>query len=129
MPTSTSCLPVARGYRQPLAAGYRPTLAPLIERLVAEGNLRPGMLFEHCRVEEVSDAELLAHRDVARFDPDLDSVVNLNTPEDYTAARQRLPPEVVVQCYGALGVKGYSRPPDGSGGDTRCGGHRRRACS
>src|SRR3954469_23000887 len=36
-------LPVARGYRQPLAAGYRTALAGLIDRLLSEGDLRPGM--------------------------------------------------------------------------------------
>ena len=41
-------MPVARGHRQPLAAGYRTALAPLIEKLLGEGDLRPGMLFRHC---------------------------------------------------------------------------------
>jgi molybdopterin-guanine dinucleotide biosynthesis protein A len=43
-------LPVTRGFRQPLAAGYRTGLAGLVTKLVGEGNLRPGMLFEHCEV-------------------------------------------------------------------------------
>ena len=95
-------LPVARGFRQPLAAGYRTALAELITKLVAEGDLRPGMLFKHCRVIQLDDAELLADTALARYDADLDSVVNINTPEDYAQARDRLPSEVTVQCFGAL---------------------------
>ena len=33
-------LPVARGFRQPLAAGYRTSLAGLVEKLLGAGNLR-----------------------------------------------------------------------------------------
>src|SRR6266536_3603655 len=43
-------LPVARGYPQPLAAGYRTTLAQVAERLVKEGRLRPAFLFDDCAV-------------------------------------------------------------------------------
>jgi molybdopterin-guanine dinucleotide biosynthesis protein A len=103
-------LPVARGFRQPLAAGYRTALAGLIGSLVADGNLRPGMLFKQCRVVELDDAELLDDADLARLDPELDSVVNLNAPEDYREARRRPSPEVVVECFGAL-VSGGRRGP------------------
>jgi molybdopterin-guanine dinucleotide biosynthesis protein A len=95
-------LPVARGFRQPLAAGYRTALAELITKLVAEGDLRPGMLFKHCQVIQLGDAELLADSALARYDADLESVVNINTPEDYAEARARPPSEVTVQCFGAL---------------------------
>jgi molybdenum cofactor guanylyltransferase len=103
-------LPVARGFRQPLAAGYRTALAGLIGSLVADGNLRPGMLFKHCRVEELGDAELLADVDLAQFDPELDSVVNVNAPDDYAQARRRPCPEVVVECFGALALGGRRGP-------------------
>ena len=99
-------LPVARGFRQPLAAGYRTALAGLIQRLLGEGNLRPGMLFGHCRVEELTEAEILLHAGVARFDPELESVVNVNSPDDYAEARRRPAPEVTVQCFGALASEG-----------------------
>ena len=95
-------LPVARGFRQPLAAGYRTALAGLITKLVAEGDLRPGMLFKHCQVLQLDDAELLTDTALARYDPDLESVVNINTPEDYAEAHGRPPAEVTVQCFGAL---------------------------
>jgi molybdenum cofactor guanylyltransferase len=103
-------LPVARGFRQPLAAGYRTALAELVAKLVAERSLKLGMLFEQCRMRTLDDATLLADRDVARFDPHLDSVVNVNEPDDYAAARERPGPEVVVECFGALASRGHRGP-------------------
>jgi molybdopterin-guanine dinucleotide biosynthesis protein A len=103
-------LPVARGFRQPLAAGYRTSLAGLVADLLAEGNLRPGMIFKHCDVTQLDDAQLLADAALVRHDPTLESVVNVNTPEDYAAARDRPPPEVVVECFGALAKNGGHRP-------------------
>jgi molybdopterin-guanine dinucleotide biosynthesis protein A len=95
-------LPVARGYQQPLAAAYRTGLAELAERLVKEDRLRPAFLFAECSVARLDDAALLADPVLAALDPDLDSVLNVNTPDDYQAARQRPAPEVTVQLFGAL---------------------------
>ncbi|GEL19680.1 molybdenum cofactor guanylyltransferase [Pseudonocardia asaccharolytica] len=95
-------LPVARGFPQPMAAGYRTALAELAGKLVADAKLRPAMLFERCRVRRTGDAELLADAELARLDPDLDSVVNVNAPQDYATARQRPAPQITVQRYGAL---------------------------
>ena len=39
---------------------------------------------------------------LAALDPDLDSVLNVNTPADYEAARARPAPEVTVQLFGTL---------------------------
>ena len=104
-------LPVARGYQQPLAAAYRTGLAELAERLVKEDRLRPAFLFAECRVERLDDATLLADPALAKFDPDLDSVLNVNTPDDYQAARQRPAPEVTVQLFGALVKAGRPAGP------------------
>jgi molybdenum cofactor guanylyltransferase len=95
-------LPVARGYRQPLAAAYRVSLAGTAERLVKEDRLRSAFLFAECRVETLDDAELKRDPVLAALDPDLDSVLNVNTPGDYTAARARPAPEVTVQLCGVL---------------------------
>ena len=95
-------LPVARGYQQPLAAAYRTGLAELAERLVNEDKLRPAFLFAECAVTRLDDAALLADPVLAARDPDLDSVLNVNTPGDYAAARQRPAPEVTVRLSGAL---------------------------
>ena len=89
-------LPVARGYRQPLAAAYRTGLADLAERLVKEERLRPAFLFEECSVAQIDEAELLADPGLALLDPGLDSLLNVNTPDDYQAARRRPAPEVTV---------------------------------
>jgi molybdopterin-guanine dinucleotide biosynthesis protein A len=103
-------LPVARGFRQPLAAVYRTGLAGLVADLLRQGNLRPGMIFKHCVATQLDDAALLADLAVATYDPDLESVVNINTPEDYRAARDREPPEVAVERFGALAKGGGHRP-------------------
>jgi molybdopterin-guanine dinucleotide biosynthesis protein A len=91
--------PVARGYRQPLAAGYRTRLAGLLAQLVEAGDLRPGMLLTHCATALPGDAELLsgpAGAELAGVDPALESVINVNTPEDYAAALARPAPLVSV---------------------------------
>jgi molybdopterin-guanine dinucleotide biosynthesis protein A len=103
-------LPVARGFRQPLAAAYRTGLARLVADLLRQGNRRPGMIFEHCTVTQLDDAALLADPAVARLDPDLESVLNVNTLDDYRAARDREPPEVTVERFGSLAKGGGHRP-------------------
>jgi molybdopterin-guanine dinucleotide biosynthesis protein A len=95
-------LPVARGYQQPLAAAYRTGLAGLAERLVKEDRLRPAFLFAECTVTRLDDAALLTDPVLAALDPGLDSVLNVNTPDEYQAARERPAPEVTVQLFGAL---------------------------
>jgi len=95
-------LPVARGFRQPLAASYRTALAPAAERLVREGRLKPAFLFEECNVAVLDEAVLRADPVLAALDPELDSVLNVNEPADYQAARCRPAPEVTVQRFGVL---------------------------
>jgi molybdopterin-guanine dinucleotide biosynthesis protein A len=95
-------LPLARGYPQPLAAAYRVTLAPVAMRLVEQQRLRPAFLFEECQVTRLDEAALRADPMLAALDPGLDSVVNLNEPADYQAARARPAPEVTVQRSGVL---------------------------
>jgi len=102
-------LPVALGHRQPLAAGYRTDLAGPTAELLAGGGTRPGQLFERCRVRALDEAALLADADLARLDPDLDSVQNVNEPAAYAAARTRPAPTVGVECYGALARAGRPR--------------------
>jgi molybdenum cofactor guanylyltransferase len=106
-------LPVARGYPQPLAAAYRTGLAGLAERLVKEDRLRPAFLFAECAVTRLDDDQLLTDPVLAALDPGLDSVLNVNTPDEYQAARGRPAPEVTVQLFGALvkaGRPGGPRP-------------------
>jgi len=101
-------LPVARGFRQPLAAAYRTGLIGSVERLIAAGQLKPAFLFdldETC-VAALDDAALLADACLAAADPGLDSVHNVNDPGGYAAARARPAPQVVVQRFGVLAVAG-----------------------
>ncbi len=105
-------LPVARGYPQPLAAAYRVSLAETAERLVKEDRLRPAFLFAECTVTRLDDALLKQDPALAALDPELDSVLNVNEPADYEAARARPAPLVTVQLFGALVKDGRpSGPP------------------
>jgi molybdenum cofactor guanylyltransferase len=104
-------LPLARGYKQPLAAAYRVSLADTAERLVKEDRLRPAFLFEECTVETLDDAALKQDPVLAALDPDLDSVVNVNTQADYQEARARPAPDVTVRLFGTLARSGGSSGP------------------
>jgi len=105
------CLPIARGYPQPLAAAYRTSLAAIAERLVKEDRLRPAFLFAECVVQRLDDAALKADPVLAALDPELDSVLNVNEPADYQAARARPAPEVTVRLFGALVSAGRPKGP------------------
>jgi molybdopterin-guanine dinucleotide biosynthesis protein A len=74
------CVPDAGGYRQPLAAVYRLTVAPEVQRLLGEGLGRMGLLFERV-------ATRFVEADTCRtVDPQLQSLRNVNTLEEYQAA-------------------------------------------
>ena len=64
----------------PLAAVYRVQVLEAVRRLLAENRLRPFFLFEAVPTRVVAAEEL---EDV---DPTFQTLRNLNTPEDYTAA-------------------------------------------
>jgi molybdopterin-guanine dinucleotide biosynthesis protein A len=104
-------LPFVGGYRQPMAAGYRTDLAPRVEKLIEAQRMRPAHLFEEVDVRQLDEATLLANPRLARADPELHSVLNVNTPDDYRAARARPAPAVVVECYGALATEHGIRGP------------------
>jgi molybdopterin-guanine dinucleotide biosynthesis protein A len=96
-PDADVALPRAHGYAQPLAAAYRTTVAAPLRTLLREGGqLGTGALLQRCRVAELDEAMLLADPGVARLDPALDSLVNLNEPGEYEGARRRPAPEVQV---------------------------------
>jgi molybdopterin-guanine dinucleotide biosynthesis protein A len=74
------CVPRVGDYHHPLAAVYRLDVEKEVARLLAENRLRPFFLFEALPTRVVGPAELV---DV---DPTLQTLRNLNTPEDYEAA-------------------------------------------
>jgi molybdopterin-guanine dinucleotide biosynthesis protein A len=99
-------LPRAGGFPHPLAAAYRTALLGVVQRLLAADRLRPAFLFEECRVRRLDEDALLADPALAALDPALDSVLNLNEPADYEAARARPAPEVTVRRFGPLARAG-----------------------
>lgn len=95
-------LPFVHGFRHPLAAAYRTSLLPAVEKLIAEDRMRPAFLFERSRVRELSEDDLLRDSELAKADPELLSVLNLNEPDDYERARARAAPSVTVRRFGTL---------------------------
>jgi len=103
-------LPLARGFPQPLAAAYRTRLAPTVAALVAADRLRPAFVFEDAEVLRLDDDALLADPGLRAADPTLESVVNVNDPDDYQAARSRPEPQVTVECFGVLASRAGRGP-------------------
>lgn len=71
-------IPRVRDY-EPLHAVYTPACLAPITRVLAEGGRNADVL-RHLNVVELAADEL------RRFDPDLRSLLNINTPEDYASA-------------------------------------------
>jgi molybdopterin-guanine dinucleotide biosynthesis protein A len=95
-------LPDVGGYRQPLSAAYRVALLGTVEQLIAADRMRPAFLFERSRVLHLTESDLLQDRALARLDPQLSSVSNLNEPADYERALALPAPEIVLERFGPL---------------------------
>ena len=67
------------GFPHPLSAVYRRTTLPQVEDLLAHDRLRPVFLFERVKTRRVQPAEITS-------DPDLLTLRNLNTREEYEQA-------------------------------------------
>jgi molybdenum cofactor guanylyltransferase len=102
-------LPEVGGYRQPLSAAYRTGLLPIVEELIAADRMRPAFLFERSRVLHMTEAELLRNGSLARLDPALASVSNLNEPADYERAHALPAPEIQIEKFGPLATKSARR--------------------
>ena len=68
------------GFPHPLSAIYRRNILPNVDSLLAADRLRPVFLFDAVRTRRVKPEEMLV------VDPELKTLRNLNTPEDYRAA-------------------------------------------
>jgi molybdopterin-guanine dinucleotide biosynthesis protein A len=68
------------GFPHPLSAVYRRATLPHVESLLANDRLRPVFLFDAVRTRRVQPEEMTV------VDPDLRTLRNLNTQEDYLAA-------------------------------------------
>ena len=67
------------GFPHPLSAVYRRSVLPIVEELLDQDRLRPVFLFERVRTRRVRPEEMTS-------DPGLQTLRNLNTPEDYQQA-------------------------------------------
>ena len=68
------------GFPHPLSAAYRRSTLPHVEALLAEDRLRPVFLFDAVKTRRVRPDEMTA------VDPQLLTLRNLNTREDYEQA-------------------------------------------
>ncbi|RLS53388.1 MAG: DUF309 domain-containing protein [Planctomycetota bacterium] len=71
-------------FHHPLAAVYRTGIRPRIEALLATDQLRPVFLYACCTTHNVSTETLRT------ADPNLESLCNTNTPEEYAWALDKL---------------------------------------
>jgi molybdopterin-guanine dinucleotide biosynthesis protein A len=68
------------GFAHPLSAVYRRGVLPQVEALLAADRLRPAFLFD------AADTRRVRLEEVQALDPELRTLRNLNTREDYLAA-------------------------------------------
>jgi molybdopterin-guanine dinucleotide biosynthesis protein A len=68
------------GFPHPLSAVYRRNTLPQVESLLAQDKLRPVFLFDAVRTRRVLPEEMVS------ADPELRTLRNLNTQEDYLEA-------------------------------------------
>jgi molybdopterin-guanine dinucleotide biosynthesis protein A len=68
------------GFPHPLSAVYRRSILPHVEALLAQDRLRPAFLFDAVRTRRVAPTEMRS------ADPQLLTLRNLNTREDYLEA-------------------------------------------
>ena len=68
------------GFAHPLSAVYRRATLPYVEALLAADRLRPVFLFDAVKTRRVQPMEM------ASVDPQLLTLRNLNTPQDYDEA-------------------------------------------
>lgn len=102
-------LPRLGGFRQTLAAGYRTELGERAVELLEKGGRTPGELFEQVHVRELAAEDLLTNPYLAQFDPELESVRNINTPEEYEQALAEPQPAVTIHLHGTWSDQGRSR--------------------
>jgi molybdopterin-guanine dinucleotide biosynthesis protein A len=67
------------GFAHPLSAIYKRSILPRVEDLLSKDQLRPVFLFDSMKTRRIRPDEITA-------DPDLRTLRNLNTPDDYHRA-------------------------------------------
>ena len=76
-------VPTEGRLHHPLAAVYRRCVLPHVDQLLCENRLRPFFLFENLPTQRVDVETLRA------ADPELESLMNVNTPQEYLSALKR----------------------------------------
>ncbi len=76
-------VPLVEDRHHPLAVVYRAGVLPEIRSLLRSGRRRPFFLFEMVRTRVAGPGDLRS------VDPDLDSLRNFNTPDEYEELRAR----------------------------------------
>jgi molybdopterin-guanine dinucleotide biosynthesis protein A len=79
-----AAVPLVQGASYPLSAAYRIGTVTAVERQLARDELRLRSLLDDLRVRWLDEPTLRA------VDPDLDSLVNVNAPEDWEQAQSRM---------------------------------------
>ena len=81
---AAAAVPEKDGRRYPLTAVYRVGVRSVIDDLLSSGERRVGMLVEAC------DARIIPADRFADVDPDLDSLRNVNEPDEFEAIARRI---------------------------------------
>ncbi len=82
--TADNIVPTDGKHHHVLTAVYRTSILPVVRKLLAEDRRRPFFLISEC------DSIIIHETEFRDIDPDLDTLANLNTPEDYEAALRKL---------------------------------------
>lgn len=81
-----ACVPFVDSHLHPLAATYHVEVADAVQRLLAANRLRASALIE------IISARIVQPHELTDLDPQLLSLRNVNTPDDYEAALRLLTP-------------------------------------
>ncbi len=85
--TLDAVVPDINGQLYPLTAIYRPTVLSTISEMVQTGELRVKDLFKQINALQIQESEVLT------VDPELLTIRNINTREEYQAIRQQFADE------------------------------------
>ncbi len=89
-PEAQVAVPLTLGHRHPLAAAYRLGVLATVEELLEAGERRLGLVLERCVTVDLDAAGLLADGALAQADPELASLVDVDSPRELRAALARL---------------------------------------
>ena len=74
-----AAIPFIDGYYHPLHGVYKKSCLPLIEKMLEQGNYKVLDFYDEINLRKITDTE------IARFDGELKTLLNINTPEQFKA--------------------------------------------